>query len=339
MHRPFVRVVRGLAVLLFALATAPPAFALRELKEGTAIPAFSVETLAGHLVTQDTYKGKVLLLLFVRPQQDYSVTALLVADELLKKNAGANFAVLAVATREDPDGSLAALATQNGLTVDVALDPARRLYTDAGVIVSPTAVFVDPTGTVRFVVAHLPQGYARRLRAHADLLLEKIGESEHRDRLAMAANLPTKDEQTFDERLALARLLAQTGDAGQALTILLELKEQKPDSVAVAAELGTLYLWQNKVAEASAELGRLPRHAPVPTEMTLALALLAVQRGDADEAQKQLDEAGVASAESSRVLFALGQLHERQQREAKALACYRQALDGVFPAAPSDRRP
>jgi tetratricopeptide (TPR) repeat protein len=339
MQRPFVRVVYGLAVVLFALASAPAAFALRGLKPGMAVPAFSVETLAGHSVTQDTYKGKVLLLLFVRPQQDDSMTALLAADELLKKNPGAHVAVLAVATRDDPEGSLAALVTQKGLSVDVALDPTRQLYTDVGVIVSPTALFVDPDGTLRFVVAHLPQGYARRLQAHADLLLEKIGESEHRDRLAMAANLPTTDEQTLDERLALARLLLQAGDAGQALTILTELKGQKPDSVAVAALLGTLYLWQNKVDDAAAELERLPRRDPAPTEMTLAMALLAVRRGNADEAQKHVDEVGVASEERSRILFALGQLHDRQQREAQAMACYRQALEGVFPAVPAGNPP
>lgn len=329
----------GLAVVLLALLSAAPAFALRGIKEGTALPAFSVETLAGHPVTRDAYKGKVLLLLFVRPQQDYSLTALLAADELLKKNATGNFAVLAVATREDPTGSLATLAGQKGLTVDIALDPARRMYSDVGVIVSPTALFVDADGMVRFVVAHLPQGYPRRLQAHADLLLGKIGESEHRDRLAMAAATPTKDERTFDDRLALARLLAHAGDTAQALTALAELKEKNPESVAVAAVLGSLYLRQGKVDEAAAELARLPRRDPVPTEMTLAQALLAVQRGDADEAQKRLDEAGLVSEERSRVLFELGQLHERQKHEAKALACYRQALDGVFPAAAGGKQP
>jgi tetratricopeptide (TPR) repeat protein len=339
LRRSVRRIAPGLLAILLGLATAPSALALRGHKEGTAIPAFGVETLAGHKVTQDTYKGKVLLLLFVRPQQDYSLTALLAADELLKKNVGGNLAVLAVATRDDAEGSLAALAAQKGLTVDIALDPTRRMYTDFGVIVSPTALFADPTGTLRFVVAHLPQGYSRRLQAHADLLLEKISESEHRDRLALAANTPTPDEQTFDERLALARLLTQAGDAAQALTVLAELKEKKPDSVAVAAVLGTLLLRQGKVDEAAAELGRLPSRDPVPTEMTLAQALLAVQRGAADEAQKRLDEGGVASEERSRVLFALGQLYERQKSEAKAMACYRQALEGIFPAAAVGTRP
>lgn len=339
MQRSFIRLAYGLGGILFVLATAPPAFALRGLKEGMAVPAFSVVTLAGRLVTRETYKGKVLLLLFVRPQQDYSLTALLAADELLKKNAGANLAVLAVATRADPDGSLAALVAQKGLALDIALDPERRLYTDTGVIVSPTALFVDPAGALRFVVAHLPQGYPRRLQVHADLLLGKIGESEHRDRLAMAADVPTKEEQAFEDRLALARLLTQAGDEGQALAVLTELKEREPAAVGVAAVLGTLYLRQGKVDDAAKELGRLPRRDPVPTEMTLAQALLAVQRGEADEAQRRLDEAGVASEARSRVLFALGQLHERQTREAQALACYRQALEGVFPATPAGGRP
>jgi peroxiredoxin/Flp pilus assembly protein TadD len=339
MPRPFVRALHGLVVALCALLAAPPAFALRGLKEGTELPAFSVDTLAGQPVTRDTYKGKVLLLLFVRPQQDYSVTALQAADELLKKNAGSNLAVLAVATREDPSGSLAALAAQKGLTLDIALDPARRLYSDMGVIVSPTALFIDPSGMVRFVVAHLPQGYPRRLQAHADLLLGKITASEHGDRLALATHAPTKDEQTFAERLALGRLLTQAGDTAQALTVLTALKEQKPDAVAVAAALGMLYLRQGKVDAAAAELGRLSRLDPVPTEMTLAQALLAVQRGDAEAAQQQLAEVSVISEERSRVLFALGQLHERQKHEAQALACYRLALDGVFPTAAGGERP
>lgn len=339
MHCSFRRARHALAALLLLLAAAPPAFALRGVKEGSSVPAFSVDTLAGRVVTQDTYKGKVLLLLFVRPQQNYSQTALLAADELQKKNSGSPFAVLAVATRADPDGSLAALAAQKGLTLDIALDPTRRMYTDLGIIVAPTALLIDPTGTIRFVVAHVPQGYPRRLQAHVDLLLGKIGESEYRDRLGMAGNAPSKEAQTFDERLALARLLTQAGDEQQAMAVLQELKEQKPDAVPVAAVLGMLYLRQGKVDDAAKELGRLPRHDPEPTEMTLAQALLAVDRGEAAEAQKRLDEIGVASAERSRILFALGQLYERQKQEDKALACYRQALEGVFQAAPLGGQP
>ena len=69
------------------------------------------------------------------------------AIEAAFQAAGGTFAVVGVATQDDPDEAKA-LAGSLGVTFDLAADPQAQLFVDAGATVLPTTLFIDADGNV-----------------------------------------------------------------------------------------------------------------------------------------------------------------------------------------------
>lgn len=320
-----VLAVGALAVLVHAA----PSQALRNVKVGEPIPPFSVKTANDETVDNSTYKGKVLLLLFVRAQHANSERILKTAQEILSANPDTKLRVLAVSTSRDSQESFGKLVKKDGLTFPIATDLNRKMYGDYGVLVAPTALLIDEKGILRYEQTHTPPGYAIRLHLHTDLLLGKINQEQLEARLAQVKSRKPKAEVSRDRRLTMARMLIEDEKLDEAVTLLTQLTPEQT-SPRTAALLGDCYLRLGRVEEAAKCLEPFAELEPSPPGLKLALARLEVRRGDDEKAERYLLDALEKSPRKDRILFELGRLYERQDKPSKALDCYRRALEAIY---------
>ncbi|MGD2109442.1 MAG: tetratricopeptide repeat protein [Phycisphaerae bacterium] len=312
-------------------AAAPLSAALRNVKVGDQVPDFAVKTLDGKGVTKAYCKGKVLLLLFVRPGQANSVEALIVAQRIAREYKDTKLTLLAVSTKPDAGDQLKAIVAEHGLRFGVALDPSRRMYGDYGLIVSPTTLLVDETGVLRYELPHMPPNFERRLRTHVDFLLGKIADEKH-DMLLQRMKRNAPSTLSGDDRqFALAESLIKKRHFEQAATVLIKLKD-KEDSARVANALGSCYLAMNRVDEAAKCLEAASDTGKVTPELKLALGRLEVRRGDDAKAEKHLLEGLKLAPDDGAINYELGRLYERQNRFEQAARCYRRVLDSTYDA-------
>ena len=319
-----------LAGMTATLSGPLPDQALRNVKSGDQVPDFSVTDLEGKVIRRATHQSNVLLLLFVKPQQEDSLNALKVAKRLLQANAGTKLAVLAVSSKPGAVEYFKGLAKEHGFTFPIALDPQREMYGDFGLLVSPTTLLIDESGVLRYGLAHMPPNYADRVRIHIDHLLGKIDVAAHD---AMLERLRAGKPETVDSvkrRLQFAELLVGQGKYAEAVAILTKLKTDKKHAPRATVLLGVAYLGLDKCAKAAGCLDPLADAKPAPPGLKFALARLELRRGNDAKAEKHLLDALGESPRQGEILFELGRLYERQGKLDQAVKCYRQALEQTY---------
>lgn len=302
---------------------------LRNVKVGDPIPNFSLQGLDGKVLDRSETRGRVLLLVFVRPDQSHSRTALEAVARAVKSRPGAKLLAVAISTKPDAGKILQQLATKLGLRFPVTLDLDRKFYGALGVFVAPTTVLADAQGRLRFVISHAPPDYSHRLHAHLDLLLGKITPAEHENRLRKPEAETDPKQRSTQRRIALARTLLGRRKGSAAVAILTPLHKQQPDSILVSAWLGMAYLQCGKVEKAAEVLD--PLGSPkAPVEAALALGRLEVARGNLDRAEQHLQNAVDGSPHKALPLYELGRLHEQRKQPEQAAGCYRRAIEEVL---------
>lgn len=323
------RVMVTFVWLATGLVWAAETSALRNVKPGERIPEFSVTELSGKTITKSDYAGRVLVLLFARPEHAKSLSALHAVQRLHNANRQGGPAVLVVATKPGKGKVFAALARQWGFEFSIALDPKRELYGALGLVVAPTTLVIDPSGVLRYELAHFPPSYERTLQLHVDHLLGRIAGSEHD---ALMARKPSGAGRypgdARNQRLALARALIEEKEVSAALAILQKLHEEQKDEAA-AALFGATLLGDGRVDQAQQVLKLYAERHTRSGAMNLALGQLALAQGQESDAERFLEAAAGVDDERAQALYLLGGLHERRE-DPRALSCYRQALEHIF---------
>ncbi len=315
------------AMLLLVMPEARADGALRNLNPGDLIPEFSCQGLDGNTYARSDYKGKVLVMLFVRPGQKFSSKALRLTQRIVGACAAPKPSVLAVSTKPEAGEAFAKLIKDLPFKHPAALDAGRKAYGAFGVIVAPTTLLIDDKGVLRFILPHMPKTYERQLRAHVDFLAGHTTEAQHAAALN-GNNKPISDEGvTLDRKLALARMLIDQRKHAMAIPVLEKLASGEKVDPRVAELLGACHLAVGDVEAAAKNLDPLAKQARMSPSLRLVLARLEIRRGNDDKARTHLEEALKTAPKKGPLLYELGRLHERGGETDKALVCYRRALD------------
>ncbi len=316
-------------IALVCLVCTPPDLSLRGLSVGDSAPPFSVRALDGTEVTGESYRGKVLLMVFARPEHEKSLQALIAAQEVLNRNCDSKLAVLGIATKPGSEEYFKRIAAEHELTFPIASDPQRDTYGQFGVVVAPTTLLIDEAGALRFIMPHIRLNHDRELCIHTDLLLGKIDQERHDQQLSPSDQSTMEGQDGWTRRLGLAEQLMQQGRCGQAIPILTELQSER-DSTTVVTLLGTSLLEVGRIDEAARWLEPLAkRELPCP-RAKVALARLELHRGHNEAAERYLVDALALSPTKGPILFQLGQIYEQRGELGKAVECYRRALEEVY---------
>lgn len=119
----------------------------RTLKAGSTIPQFSLKNPKGDTITNDSYKGKVLVIDFWGTWCPPCRAAMPALQKVHEKFAGKDVAVIGFNMERDPSADPAAFKKKNKYTYDLLLE-ADDLLTDFKVSGFPTFYVVAPDGTV-----------------------------------------------------------------------------------------------------------------------------------------------------------------------------------------------
>lgn len=117
----------------------------------------------------------------------------------------------------------------------------------------------------------------------------------------------------------------------QTLSAMQKFVETHPEAKEARLFYARTLLEQKRYAEARHEFRHLAKSHPDNPEMVFAVALLSLQMGELDQAEKELQETlKRGKQDENTVYFYLAQLSEAKKDDAAALGYYRQVRDGEY---------
>lgn len=133
----------------------------------------------------------------------------------------------------------------------------------------------------------------------------------------------------WDMAVILEAQLLQKESPQLALVLLKKYLESYPEMVGVRQIYARTLMVQKQYPEARTEFQRLLERQPENAELAFAVALLSLELGELDRAEKELQQALVKGMkDEGTVYYYLGQLSEVKKNDEEALQNYRQVQEG-----------
>ncbi|TAJ77892.1 MAG: tetratricopeptide repeat protein [Gallionellaceae bacterium] len=135
----------------------------------------------------------------------------------------------------------------------------------------------------------------------------------------------------WDMAVVFEAQLLQPGEPKKALELLRAFLEKNPASKDVRLFYARALLEQKQYAESRTQFQQLLAGNPENVELAFAVALLSLQMGELERAEKELHETlAKGKKDAGTVHYYLGQLSEAKKDDATALAQYHQVSDGEY---------
>ena len=304
---------------------------LRRVHVGDTMPEFSLTDARGTAFRYEHKQARVLGILILQAGQTHLDRLVADVEVLLQRLRleAPEFDCVGVINGPGTNEVLRSRAADAGKTLPIVADPNFTFWGRLGVIATPTAIVVGTDHKVRWIKAGF--GYDFVAGFHSQLN-EALGLSRGAGPATQVQTLEnTSVRSRRDRHIQLARALAKKARWESALGELEKARELDPNAVDVALELGEILCRAGKneaalktVAQVKAESAEDKAHG------MLVCAWAKRQMGDIAAAESLLTKALELAPESPRILYELGKVHQAKGDVEKALACYRQALAGVF---------
>ncbi len=326
------RAVRVAAVVLagalLVLGGVGRSWAFRAVKEGSPAPALSLPSVGGDTVNLASFKGKSVVVAFVRQGQGKSLEAVKALTEVAG-TFGDRVAVVAVLVNPDA-GDPAAWAREAQVSFPVLLDADRTAYARYGVVVVPSTGVLDPEGGLVGEVG----GYTHGYRDAVDRLVRTALGEQVAETAEVAASGPAKspERKAAERQLQKARLLVKRRMADKAVSAARAAVEADDTYAEAHALLGSLLLEESdgNADEAATHFHRALELDPKSTEAKVGLARVRSILGDYDGAVAELEKAVRLTPRPERLYYELGRIHERAGRYERAVEAYRKALERLL---------
>jgi tetratricopeptide (TPR) repeat protein len=191
------------------------------------------------------------------------------------------------------------------------------------------ARYADKTASWK-LVRDLAQPYPRLAEAHWAVAQAAAAAGKHDDALAEVRQARAL-RPDWDEAVLLEVQLLQPGQPQQALAALKDFLEANPGDGDVRLLYARLLLESKRFKESRVEFQRLLKAHPDNAELAFAVALLSLQMGELDRAEKELQQALIhGKKDQDTVHYYLGQLNEAKKDSQAALQQYRKVLEGEY---------
>jgi peroxiredoxin Q/BCP len=190
--------VLTISTALIITGAAHAALAFRNVSEGQPVPGFSLKDTAGNTVSLSDFTGKVVVVAFIKPDQEHSVSALADLQKMSPKLAPKGVVILAILSEMDQQAKLKEVMAAQKITFPVLLDEGRKTYGAWGAFLYPTTGVVDKQGKLAVQVASYNRKYAETVEGNARLALGEIT----KEKLAEALNPKDIKEQSPERKKA-----------------------------------------------------------------------------------------------------------------------------------------
>lgn len=309
---------RGLSLLL-TIACATAAWADSKPTEN-----WTAKDTAGKAVAVPADHTSVLV--FLRPDQPQSRTAIEQVNTLLKDNK--DLQIIAVVSGDDAAANAAKLAAGNPPWVwPIVTDPQYAAAGKFKALVWPTTVIITKSGTQAAHIAGLPASYAGDLEAYVAFAAGKIDQSALEKRLAGREIVADSAEQKASRHVEVALRLAEKGLKDQAraeLTKALSFQSTEPK---LQTTLARALLIVGDAKSAETLIGQFKPGAVFPADVNLLRGWAALQLDRWDEALASLTEAVKLNPQPAEASYLLGLVYQHKGDSAKAGESFRKAFE------------
>jgi len=324
-HRRFLRIG---ALLAFALAAAPAARAdaLRNIATGEPVPPFQLPTLDGSTIDSASMAGSVVVVVCLSAEQRRSELAAFDSFHVVQACGDEPVRLVHVTADAIQRAYFEQFRQERGITAPLALDADRTLFGKLGLIVFPTTVVISPDGHLAHVISLHDDSYPRTLDAYIHHALGTIDDAALKERLAAHTEANPSPRSQASAHRGLARSLREKGHLAEAKAELMTAREQDPLNHEVMLDLVDIDIELADLDDADAILAVLLANNPNDIRSKELKGIVLFHRGDADGAQKMLQEALTLNPAPQRIHYYLGRIAEDKGDTVGALAHYREAL-------------
>jgi Flp pilus assembly protein TadD len=304
---------------------------LRRVHVGDTMPEFSLTDAQGTAFRYEHKQARVLGILILQAGQTHLERLVTDTEVLLQtlRLEVPGFDCVGVMSGSGTSEFLRSRAPDAGKVLPIVADPNFAFWGKLGVIAAPTAVVVGIDHKVRWIKAGFGYDFLAGFHSQLNEALGLGGSAGATAHVQTLENTSVRSRR--DRHIQLARALAKKARYESAIGELEKARELDPNAVDVTLELGEILCRAGKneaalktVAQVKAESAEDKAH------VMLVSAWAQRQMGDTGAAETILTKALELAPESPRILYELGKVYEAKGDTEKALACYRQALAGVF---------
>ena len=329
MGRPLMAVTVLLVSAAVGLLSSPAiCAAFRNLEMGKETPDFTLKDMAGMDHTLSAERGKVVILCFVKPDQDRSIKAMNALTRVhgtLKDNG---LQVFAVTSDTEDTASLQSLADKLDLGYPILLDEGKEVYGAYGLFMFPATAFIDPDGNYVHEYSSFGSDYQEAVMDQAKVMLGLMSEEDLVQATEKHEIVELSPERKEAERnLQMAKVLLQRGFGSKAIPKLEKALELDPSLTEARILAGEIYLEEEKTVEARAQFERALTDNPKDTRARVGLGSVLIAEGDLDGAEAELKKAVTLNPDPALALYRLGQVYEKKGDTQKAMETYRGALE------------
>lgn len=313
-----------LGLVIFLLFT--PASDAISISYGGAAPDFTISSVEGKSISLKDYKGKVVVIIFWRTEQERSLLALQDAKDILEKYKSKGMEIISVIEESDNKEEALMIFKNNGIDYPLLIDTERRIYSDYGVRVFPTTVIIDKQGLIAYDIPSHPLTYKTKLRGYIKKAFGEIDESELEEVLS-----PHKEEKdkSFLEASRLYNLALKFTESRMldaAIDTAIKSVNANPDMIESRILLGYLYLETKEADKALDAFNKAMELDPKSHDAQTGLGGALILKGEIDRAIELLNSAALANPYPQMTFYELGKAYELKGEKDKSIEMYKKAI-------------
>ena len=320
----------GLVMGLFFVTPGSGA-AFRNLEKGQAVPDFTVKDMEDMDRTLASEKGKIVILSFVKVDQDRSIKTLNTLEEVsaIFKNEGVT--VWGITNQTEDRGAIQGLIDKLDLNYPILLDEGQKLYGEFGLFIFPSTMVVDQKGNYIHEYTSYSSGFQDTIVNDIKVLLGIITEedsSKAAEKTEIVQQSP--EEKDAERNLQMAKVLLKRGFGTKALPKLEKALELNPTLIEARLLSGEVYLKDEQYDKAREQFEKVFETDPNSNEARVGIASVYIAEDKLDEAEAELQKAITLNPDPSLALYRLGQVYEKKGDVQKAMETYRNALERLL---------
>lgn len=313
-------------LLVLSAASMAAGDELRVVKQGQAIPSYSIAALAGDPLTNASARNRASVIVYVAAEQVSSTKVMVESNQVLADLKRDDIEIQYVSADVARANWFRDFRDGTGIRGPMGMDFDRVFYGKLGVIVLPTTVVVNADGRLTNVIAGYKPDYAHRLDAYARHALGLLtGEQLERTLEAKGFSRDSAADRAARHRAA-ANLLREKGLHNDAESELHKALEEYPDDLDARLDLASLYLTLDRLNDARALVTEVAQREPANRRAKLLRGMLLYHEGAYADAQTTLAESLIYNTDPARTHYYLGLVYEKLGEKDKALHHYREAL-------------
>ena len=314
------RLAAALVLVLIGWGSETEAF--RNVGIGDTVPVLMVEDVQGKPVVL-TLKDKAHLLLFWKPDQEFSRAALNDLEAVIGKYGGKGVAGIAVAVRP---GSQSVAPPILPVSYPLLVDREGKAAEEYGVIVLPSTALIGSDGILTFYLPSRNSHYRDIIEGRLQLLLGEITAKDLEDRLGRLGEASGDAREKAQARYASAHQFSAEARWTEAADELHEALKLAPDFIDARLQLGYAYLEGGHPEKGLREFEAVLKRAPGSPGAKMGVGIAKLRLGELEAGIEQLERAVVLNPNPVRGYFELGLAYERKGDLKKALHNYKWAI-------------